>query len=619
MKYSALMFVMVSLPVAATSGHVSLRDLMREIRDSEFLSVERKESLEFTRHRMQELLASELNVKTSELNLTLVRNPARQEVLTTLPWRELVTEYYTTLHLEALHHRWNALGPLVNISDYGKNIKNSLLAQWGNFSAVEEGRYYQRSHSLNIKTPGRNFPVKIPYFLMSEKNDVLLNNEGRVPYQELSGIDLTDFERNTKKLTPIQKQEVAERKILNRRIVSRAVANGAKTIVSLYNLTGLMNKERTTEKLTLFVDNYCTYCSTEEKRDMIKSAFAYADSIAPTLNGRSVSDISKNFCGSLRQNNYKWNIDSLRPHPIEMLQDKSRMADYYLFHRLNKINKAAIAKTILQQDFGILFITNAINIIDKKNGEPVGTNLGCVKETSSQDQVYVRIAIEEAYKNILKYSDVVKKQITEEKEDLPSLISTLDYLVQTNQSATAQALAAFPQGTGYVLKSIVDLDQKIERRKKRDKVVTWGGTIVGMGLVLTGVFAPKGVAIYVSLAWVIKGMSHSSYYFVRSQQERLYFEQMLLSYKSNGKLSEENLRHHYKEHRALKIKFIKELGSTLIDFYGLQSEALKLKNGDVKKAHALMTKVFGTAKRAGKNFSKEKIKDMIIDLAMSEN
>ena len=269
---------------------------------------------------------------------------------------------------------------------------------------------------------------------------------------------------------------------LNRQIYIRAVANAAKTVASIHYLSGVMNREATNAKVGTFMNNYCAECTAGEKRAYQLAAMTYIDYIKETMSTNTLTGILKNFCSSLKANNYYWNVDRLKPAPVEILADQSRLLNYYVVHKLKKKNAEAIAKTILSQDMGILFLTNSINVLDKLQ-EPVATKLGCTKTSEKTDIAHIRAAIEEAETNIESYIQQTGRLLQNSKYKLASTNSTLDYFVQTNQTATIEAVSNFPQGIGWTLKSIAEIDQNVARRRKTDKVITWGGTILGMAWV----------------------------------------------------------------------------------------------------------------------------------------
>ena len=541
------------------------------------------------------MLARELSVDEDELTLSFVKNATRSSYLLQPHWHDVQTQFYTTLHQENFFDRWQKLQRLVKFSDYGKSITATMMAHLGQFDPVAEGRFYVRWSQVRLKAGGKTRQFNVPYFLMSKKIQDLVEFEDHVPFQEMmTEKELSSFNSHTTKLTRLEKQELAEKRELNRRIFLRAVANGAKTVGSIHHLTGVLNRHSTESKITSFVEDNCRSCSSKEKNDIQKSALNYLDSIKKVVTINGPEEIVNSFCSSLRSNNYQWNADT---------------------YKMKGKNREALAKTILQQDLGVLFLTSAITLLDK-NTEPVGTKLQCTKNSLKGDSQLLVSSVNDAQKNIEIYIKKISDKIKSASYSLHDTTNVLEYFVQTNQAATIEATSFYPQGIGWVLRSIVELDGDIKRRAKTDSVITWGGTIIGIGLTLTGIGAPEGVAILLSTAGIMKGLSAGSYYLVRSQQEKNFAREMKLVKNAGPSLSEENLKEHYKKYKSLKVSYIKEFSSSAFSFVSIHRLALKHTGGDINKAHTIMEKVLKTVKESGRDEVIGKVQEMVIELAV---
>lgn len=625
MKIFFLLFLIVTSTAWSRdrSTHQSLAGLLEEVRDPVFSSAQRKFYLSHSRALMARKLAQEFGVPEGELNLAFVKNPTKVSHLMRDPWYDVQTQFYTTLHQENFQKRWIDLQRLVKFSDYGKSLQSTMMAQLGHYSTAREGRYYVRWNKVGINSGGRNRSFTIPYFLMSSKIDDLINMEAHVPYEELlpsrdlspSRPGLQTFINNTQKLSRIQRQELAEKMELNQRIYIRAVANAAKTIASIHYLTGSQNRHMTERKVGNFIEAFCDGCSASEKKEYQTAAMTYVDQIRPAMSATSISSITQNFCTSLKANHYYWNIDRLKPTPVELLADQTKLLNYYTIHKLKGKNREALAKTILAQDMGILFLTGAINILDKSQ-EPVGTKLLCSGQSLTRDANLVRAAITEAESNIQSYVTRINRQLMSGRFNLNSSNITLEYFVQTNQAATAEAMAHYPQGIGWVLKTITTLDKNVSRRKKTDKIVTWGGSILGVGLIITGIGAPEGVAVLISSIGLVKGVSSGTYFLLRSQQEKQFGKEMRLAKRGSSGLSEENLKQHYRSYKSLKVQYIKEFGSAGLNFINLHRLAMSKSGGDVVKAHNVLRRAAEAAKETGKEQAFEQLQDLILNFAV---
>lgn len=605
-----------SLAFANSETFDSLTDLSMVVRDPVFSTPRRLEYLQFTHQKMVSLLAKEIGVKENELNLTFLKNPVKANVLMTDKWYDLQTEFYTSVHMEQYNQRWNELQRFVKFSDYGKSINSTMMAHLGNYSPVMEGRYYLRWHKIGIQSEGRTRNFNIPYFLMSKKTSDLVALEAHAPYEELiKEKELLTFISKTSGMTRVQRQELAEKMELNRRINQRAVANAAKTIASIQYLTGLNNLDKTETKVSVFLDRYCENCTSREKQEALKGSMSYVGKMKKYITYKSPADIATKFCDSLKKNDYHWNIDKLKPTPLELYLNNARIIDYYTIHKLKKKNVEAMAKAILDQDLGVLFITNSMTLLDKLN-EPIGTKLACTKSTEGRDAELVKQAIEEAEENIAQYLARVSKKVRLAQYSLPLTNSALEYFVQTNQAGSIEATSSYPQGIGWVLKSLAELDQNTSRRQKTDSVIMWGGTILGIGLTLTGVGAPEGVSIMLAAIGVVKGLAAGSYYFIRSSQEKEFAREMQLAKNGGAEMSQENLKKHYADYKTLKIYYIKEFGQSALNFVNLHRMVMN-KTGDVGKSHSIMRRVFETAKATGKDTAIETVQEMILQLAVT--
>jgi hypothetical protein len=626
MKYLVFVLLGLSLPVLAKekATHESLTDLLSEIRDPHFSGAKRIEYLEFSRRMMTKKLAEELKVSQAELNLEFVKNPLNGNHVLQDPWIDLQTEFYTTLHQENFRQRWVGLQKLVKFSDYGHGIKNTMFAHWGEYSPVKENRFYARWSKFGIKTAGKIRNFNLPYFLMSSKIQDLISMEAYVPLEELfpdkanetpSNPSLNTFLRNTSNHTRIQRQELAEKMQLNQRIYIRAVANSAKTIASLHYLSGEMNRYQSERKVSAFLDGFCDGCTAKEKHEYQAAAMSYVDLMKKSMTTSTLPEVVTNFCQGLRKNNYYWNIDKVKPTPVEILVDNTKVIDYYVYHKLKGKNREALARTIVSQDLGILFLTGALNYLDKMQ-EPVATKLSCTSLSSGKDLTLVKASIDEAETNVETYITRINQKLMGARYSLKNSSDMIEYFVQTNQTASIEAVSGYPQGIGWVLKSIAELEQNVSRRKKTDKIIAWGGTILGIGLTLTGFGAPEGVAILLSTAGVIKGVASGSYMVVRASQEKKFAQEMRIAKNGSAGLNEANLKMHYNDYKDLKVGYIKEFAGSAFSFGQMYRESLKITK-DVAKTHSIIKRVMETAKATGKDEAIGKVQEMVIEMALN--
>lgn len=618
MIYFILCFLLISADSFASNdfnSFSSISDLLYSVRDPVFNSRQRVEILELSRKKMVQKLVKDTGVTSSNaLNLAFVKNPLHTTLLYSEPWFDVQTEFYSTVHKENFHRRWLDLQKLVYFTEYGKGLYQTMMGHWGNYSPTKEGRYYARWSKISVKTGNNSRQFNIPFFLMSENINDLLKMEHHEPYKDLiPSNEINQFYQRTNTYTGLQRQELAEKSVLNHKIYLRTIANGAKTIGSIYYLTGVKNITQTTSKITTFIDKFCIDCSANEKNEYKMAAIRYIEGQKKNLTPYTPETLVKNFCRELIKNNYHWNVDRLKPTPFEILLDQTALINYYIIHKLKEKNREAIAKTILAQDLGVLFLTNSINLLDK-NQEPLGTKLNCDPKNIKQDSIYVVGAIEEAQLNVEAYISRVNKKIVSSKFNLQGTNSTLEYFVQTNQAATIEAASSFPQGIGWILKSIAELDQDVSLRKKTDAIVSWGGAIVGIGLTITGIGAPEGVAVLITSIGVVKGIGTGTYFFVRSEAEKEFAKEIRFVKQGSGIVNEDNLKYHFDNYKKLKITYIKDFGASAVSFITIHRFALQASGGDIAKSHNILTKAIDVVKtQRDKSF--EKIQSLILQLA----
>ncbi|WP_408096510.1 hypothetical protein ACJVC5_15845 [Peredibacter sp. HCB2-198] len=631
------MKVFIIILLGAFSIHTSAKDrattaslisLMEETRNPILSPKTRFDSLDFTRRMMEQMLAKNLGIATKDLNRHFLQRSTAIQSLYSDDWYDLQTEFYTTLHQEIFYQRLENLKKKHNLSEYGNNISTGMIGHLGDFSPRTEGRFYIRTNKVSVGVvQGKSRTSNVPFFLMSQKIGDLLSMDAHTPFEELfpssknettTNPDLQTFMKYTPITTRALNQELAEKMQINHRIGIRAAANSAKTIASLYYLTGELNRSQTENKVAGFIATNCEGCTLKEKSDFTKGAMTYADNMKKVIDSGNLEKLAQNFCSSLKKNGYIWDLNKSKPHALEMIADGRNIIRYVQHRKLSKKNQEILSKSILEQDLGILFLTNAMNEMNNFN-EPSGTNLRCTSDSVKKDAELIRYAIKEAEKNIEQYMTRVNVKILKARYDRHASERTLEYFIQTNQAATAEALVHFPQGINHFARAVIEVDKDVKRREATDNVVTWGGAIIGIGLTLTGIGAPEGMAVLLATAGIAKGLTTGTYLFVRSQQEKKFAREILISKKGSQKfLTETNLRRHYSEYMSLKVQYIKEFASTGFSFMQLQKTALA-QTRSVEESHHLMHKVLDAAKDQGKEMAQDKLQEMIIQFALNAN
>ncbi len=628
MKAFILLFFVVSMASWAKSKdntHRNLSELLQEIRDPVFASKNRKEILDFSLRIMKNKLAQELSIPKEKLTQSFTLQQTHSARLIQAPWADLQTQFYLTLHQENYYQRWIRLQKLVKFSDYGKSINQSLMFHWAQHSPADEGRFYSRWHKISITKNAQTRHAKLPYFLISDKIQDLISLEAHVPFEEIfptkavSGIhtDTAAFLKNTQSLSRIQRQELAEKMELNYRIFLRAVTNGAKTIASLHFLSGESKRHSTELQVKSYLDRLCLGCSGQLKKEIQIAAMTYVDGQREFIIHDNLSSVRSELCSTLKNKRYLWNAENLGPTPLEILLDDSKMIDYIIFHSLAERNINVITEIISNNPMGLLLLTKSMSL-QNKQGLPIGTKLGCVQATIKQDESKLKSAVAEAHLHVEAYIKRVRDLVIKSRFKLRETNSTLEYFVQTNQSATTEAIATFPQGIGWTLKALAELDQDVSRRKKTDAIVTWGGTIAGVALTISGFYAPEGISLLLSTAGFVKSMSAGTYFMIRTGQEKKLFRDMLLSKESGAKLSNANFKKHYTEYKSLKVAFLKEYTQGVVSYVRIYKTAVTAAGGNLEKAASVIKKLIKISKAVGKDIAEEKMQEKVIELATQD-
>lgn len=644
---SSALMLFSSVGVAKTSPptKASLSSLMTEIRDPYHTSAKKKEHLQFAQKHMQAILARELKTTPTNLANTFIANPSHMDTLWENDWAELQTEFYTSLHQQVLRERWDSRIKNNKMSDYGKSIAEAMIAHLGKYSGIKEGRLYNRWNTITVSASGKQKHYRIPYFIFANNVDNLIALDAHTPYEEIlpkasaespGNPSVETLLRHTNLKNRDSIQDLAEKVQLNHRIYIRAVANSAKTIASIHYLTGEFTLAQTESKVSSFLSGFCDGCSAKEKADYQKAAISYVQKMKKEfLHEYNPEKIVKTFCADLRSHGYAFEgkkplkeaIDELaskpKPYSVKlppmpvMVRDNTRvdtrnMQLGILMHKLE-----AIRKTVYEHDLGVLFLTNSLSTLSK-NREPTGTNLGCNQDTMPSDIRRVKLAIVEARGNVEKYIQGINSKIRNNSYTTKETNDTLEYFTQTNVSATGEAVMTFPQGINHVIDSIHELDRDLRRRKKIDTVVTWGGTIIGVGLAITGIGAPEGAAILIAVAAMTKGAIAGSYYLYRSQQEKAFYQEMLTAKTGLGTqfYLQGNLSEHYNNYRSLRISALTEFASSAIQFAKIHKLALVKTNGDVARAHGLIKKGMQTARASGKEVSGNQLTELIVSISI---
>lgn len=608
----------------------SLKEITLDVRDSHYDSAKRRQYLQFVQTKMSEKLARDLKLKTQDLNGYFMGNNEAMKLLWTSPWIELQTEFYVTLHLEALNEKWKVMSQKRKFTDYGKNIADSMIVHLGNYVPTKEGQTYNRWQNISVAKEAKSQSMRLPFFLMSPKVQDLVRIDAHAAYESLfpkveneSSLNpgLNTFLRNTREKDREDLQELAEVVQLNHRIYLRAVANAAKTVASVYYLTGEYSLPQTQKKVSAFIDQYCEGCSSKDRDDYEASAMTFIQNRKKEMRPyNSGKDVVSSFCSDLEANGYRWMEEEQKPkidpkyEVYTAVRDNTYVDMSHIRAQMLAFRLSALRKAVYNHDLGVLFLTNSLSLMNKANTEVFGTVLGCKPETLTADASRVKGAIEEARQNVEVYLKRVNEKLRGSTFSMKYASEALEYLVQTNVSATAEAVMTFPQGMNHVMNAVLELDKDVKRRKRIDKAVAWGGTVIGVALVVTGIGAPEGVAVLLTVASMTKGAISGVYHLARAQQEKKFYKELSVARRGLGTsfYLDGNLSQHYSDFRDLRTQYLVDFAGAIYSFGKLHYVAVTKTSGDVVKAHGLIKGTMQKCKEVGKDMSQDEIMSAIV-------
>lgn len=624
----------ISWGKAPPQNHTSLTSLMQEVRDPYFDSAKRKQYLQFAQTNMQTILAQELGTTPANLSKKFIENPKHMDKLWEPNWIALQTEFYATLHQEVLFQRWSSRTKNKKVTDYGKNIADAMILHLGKYSGVKEGRLYSRWNNLSSDKAGKVTNHRIPYFIFAPDTQGMLALDAHTPYADflpkekdetMGNPSLNTLITGSGKKSPDDLQELAEVIQLNHRIYVRAVANSAKTVASVHYLTGEHSLAQTETKVASFIDSYCEGCSNKEKNDYKLAAMNYVKNTKNEFSqSYTTKTIVQTFCKDLKSNGYTFpEKPDFTKKPLDIYErptvaiDNTRVDQSRIHGQLALVRLSAIRKTVAEHDLGVLFLTKALSNIGAKE-DVSGTWLGCSADSEASDILRVKVAIGEARSKVEEYISLINSKIRSSAMTVKAATETLEYFTQTNVSATSEAVMTFPQGINLVIDSVLNLDGDVKRRKRVDTVVAWGGTIIGVGLAITGIGAPEGAAVLIAVAAMTKGAVWGSYYMYRSHQEKAFYKE-ITSAKSglgNNFYLDGNLSQHYQDYREMRINYITEFGQAAVQFLKIHQLALGQTGGNVPKAHGLIKKTFQRAKVVGEEVGQDQIAQILVSMSI---
>ena len=607
----------------------SMMYVMQEVRDPYLDSAKRKHYLQMAQTFMQKQLAQELNTVPDNLGRKFVEDQTANQTLMTPPWKDLQSEFYTTLHQEVLYQRWQTQAKKNDVTDYGKKLADSMVGHVGKFSPVKEARFYTRWSTVSKIEYGKNKTSKIPYFVFGPTVSSMLSMDAYTAFEDLlprekdeapSNPSLQTFLKNVGPKSRDQYQELAEKTKLNHLIYIRAVANSAKTIASIHYLTGEYSLKETENKVGNFLGQYCEGCSQNEKTEYLKGAMAHTLNSQKTFSqSYTAESIVTSFCSALTMNHYVFDekpaegpMGKIVIQPDNTRVDRSAINTQIIVNNLTVLNK-----TINEHDLGVLFLTNSLSRLSLK-GNPSGTNLACKPESRAQDTGLIKGAIQDARLNVEQYITRINSKLNAGLFNPTATDETLEYFTQTNVSATAEALMGFPQGMKHVVDTILLLDKNVKRRQNVDAVVAWGGTIIGIGLAVSGIGAPEGVALLIAVAGMAKGAVFGSYYLIRTEEEKTFYKELLIAKKGTNVnfYLDGTLSQHYEDYRNMRINYIVEFAQSAMSFAKIHKMALEKADGDVVKAHGLIKKSLAHGKAIASEVGEDQFTQYLISLML---
>ena len=501
-----------------------------------------------------------------------------------------------------------------------------MLEHLGDYDPSKEGVSYLRWYNVQKQQQGKLKSNRIPFFLNPVETTKLDEIEPHVPFESLFTTvgketrlrpSLDTFLARSPVLTRQKYQDHAERLVLNQKIYYRAVANSAKTMASMNYLSGLKSRAETEKDVSTFVNTHCELCSESEKEDFLNVAMNYVDGIWKGQREKNLHDVTVGICLSLHENGYLFSNKPAQVSPYAIRPDNTR-TDGTMLIAVKKKNLEALQSTVFNQTLGNLLLTKTLH---NDNGHALAreTELQCTKESLATDEVLIRNAIIEAKQSIDTYFKEINSKISTAGFDPAGVVDTLEYFVQTNVSASSEAVMTFPQGMNHVLTAIKELDRDAKRRKRIDQVVCFGGMTVGIALTVFGVTAPEGAALLLTIG-AIKGVAFGTYYAIRTLQEKKFYNELQTAKSALGPefLITENFDQHYRKYRALRLSYMMEFAGSAANFASLHSQLIAHNSKQITVLYLLMGRTISKLANLSKDMPIYEINRRIIETLNKE-
>jgi proteic killer suppression protein len=288
------------------------------------------------------------------------------------------------------------------------------------------------------------------------------------------------------------------------------------------------------------------------------------------------------------------------------------MDEAWEYSKYQKQRMEIYQSVVKQGSANLLFLTDSLSARrESDQGVEYSPRMGCTQDSINADANLIDAALSEAKSKtddvIKDLNDTIKPANLADPKAAETNRKAIEEMIRKNPTATGEAVADRPDLAGLVCDGLNRDLLSDQRKKAGQEALTWGVTIVGTALTLTGVGAGAGVGLEMLVAGSMLASSATLTVNQHIQSENarelagLYNTQFRGGQSQNGyvlDLSEENV----KEYQSLKVGIMDVFGVS-VDAVGLVGAALK-----TTMTIASLNKLVHIAEESKdfKNFAKDK-------------
>lgn len=312
--------------------------------------------------------------------------------------------------------------------------------------------------------------------------------------------NLWDLNRTVKNVSGID-DTLREQDLFRKRAYHRAVTNAVKNLITLeIEETGRhWSLDEIQGRASLLVKENCKNCTALDTRLITAHV---ARSIKAELKTGMIKPQSfdvqiENVCTLLKKNGYEFVPPSLRASGWTYLSPIGKGREElneFLNKRIQSLNK-----TLHSGRESLLILTHAMT--DLSDGQYAHIKLKCMKVAHradadrSHNHSILKSAYAEAESNVKKFLALLKKEMKLGTPTQKEIDQDIELLTKLAPRAVGEALYEQSSQSSSVCQAINRIQKDDDFDETVEEVKLWGSVVAGVGLTLTGVFAPAGATV----------------------------------------------------------------------------------------------------------------------------